>query len=141
MRVIRGIGLQPRQCLVVQRFSGAPITVIFYNEVVGSVHLQLGSSVFCLRCSQFFAAINDGSLHWGTLPLVQGTGNRYSTGVTVQHKFAFRVRLRQSSRRDQSFLDFVEGLLLFSPPHESGVRPVMGCRGATSFTCQGMNSQ
>ena len=43
------------------RTSGARVAIIFDYEVVGSVHLQLWSSIFCLYCWQFLAAVNDGA--------------------------------------------------------------------------------
>ena len=134
--LIGGIGLQSRQWLVVHsegELLGAQVTSIFNNEVVGSMHLQIWSSVFC---RWFLAAVNDGaetSISWGTLPGVQDTRYRYSTAVSVEHKFAFRIWVREGSRLDQSFFDFVEGLLLFRTPRESGVHACDGVQRSDKF--------
>ena len=50
---------------------------------------------------------------------MQNAGNCNSTGISVQHKFALRVRLRQGSCLNQSQFDGVESLLLLIPPGES----------------------
>ena len=50
---------------------------------------------------------------------MQNAGNCNSTGISVQHKFALQVRLRQGSCLNQSQLDGVESLLLLIPPGES----------------------
>ena len=145
--LISGIRFEPRESLIVNpkdEFSGAEITVILQDEIISCVHFKLGSAILRLSGIQLLATIHNWSqalFARRTLPLMQNAGTCNSTGISVQHKFALRVRLRQGSCLDQSQFDGVESLLLLIPQAKVAPRPVIACKGATSLACQGMNSR
>ena len=145
--LISGIRFEPRESLIVNpkdELSGAEITVILQDEIISCVHFKLRSAILRLSGIQLLATIHNWSqapFARRTLPLMQNAGNCNSTGISVQHKFALRFRLRQGSCLDQSQFDGVESPLLLIPQTKVAPRPVIACKGATSLACQGMNSR
>ena len=145
--LISGIRFEPRESLIVNpkdELSGAEITVILQDEIISCVHFKLRSAILRLSGIQLLATIHNWSqalFARRTLPLMQNAGNCNSAGISVQHKFAIRVRLRQGSCLDQSQFDGVESLLLLTPQAKVAPRPVIACKGATSLACQGINSR
>ena len=124
-RLIRGICFQPGQGFIIHpqgELSRTKVTVVFYNKVISCKHF--GSSILGLCSDEFLAAIynrSQASFTWRTLQLVQDARDGNSVGIGVQHELSFGVRLRERSRLDQRFLDFVERFLLFGTPRECDV--------------------
>ena len=84
-------------------------------EITNCVRFQLRSAKLRLSGIQRFAPVHKWSqarFARRNLPLMQKARNCNSTVISVQHKFVFRIRLRQGSCLDQSQLNGVESLLL-----------------------------
>ena len=137
--MISGIRFQPRKCLIVNpqdELSGAEIAVIFENEIISCVHFKIGSAILRLSGIQLFAPVHNWSqapLARRTLPLMQNSRNCNSTGISVQHKFALRIRLRQGSCLDQSQFNDIESLSLLIPPGESRTQAGNSMQGGNKF--------
>ena len=81
-------------------------------------------------------AIYDGSdtpVSGWSLPLVKYSRGGYSAGVSVQHEFAFGVKLRKGSCLDECLCYFIEGLSLIRPPRERGVYSSNGVERSNQF--------
>ena len=111
--------------------------MVFHYKIVGGEHFEFGSSVLSLCGSELLAAVNywpQASFTRRTLPLVQDTRNGDNASVSVQHKLSLGIRLRERSRLDQGFLDFIECGLLFRTPCEGGIQSSDGMQGCNQLS-------